>query len=103
MAHAGGYYGKVFQAFRGVTQGDPLSPSIFNVFMDSVVCNQVSLVAGGAGGTDGWGGGGCFTAPYSSNRTTAGLHPLTLIGSRGRSTPLPVCSKGWGSVPMMVR
>ena len=28
VARAGGYYGSAFQGFRGVTQGEPLSPTI---------------------------------------------------------------------------
>ena len=36
-ARAGGYYGKAFKGARGVTQGDPLSPTIFNVVVDAVV------------------------------------------------------------------
>ena len=28
VAHAGGYYGVVFKSFRGVTQGESLSPTI---------------------------------------------------------------------------
>ena len=37
IARAGGYYGNSFKIFRGVTQGDPLSPTIFNMVVDSVV------------------------------------------------------------------
>ena len=36
-ARAGGYYGAAFKGARGVTQGDPLSPTIFNVVVDAVV------------------------------------------------------------------
>ena len=37
VERAGGYYGEVFKGARGVTQGDPLSPTIFNVVVDAVV------------------------------------------------------------------
>ena len=36
-ARAGGYYGAAFKGTRGVTQGNPLSPTIFNVVVDAVV------------------------------------------------------------------
>ena len=44
MARAGGYYGIVFKGEQGVTQGDPLSPTIFNVVVDEVVRHLVTLV-----------------------------------------------------------
>ena len=37
VARAGGYYGEDFKGARGVTQGDPLSPTIFNVVVDALV------------------------------------------------------------------
>ena len=37
VTRAGSYYGKGFKGGRGVTQGDPLSPTIFNVVVDAVV------------------------------------------------------------------
>ena len=37
VARADGYYGKAFKGDRGVTQGDLLSPTIFNVVVDAVV------------------------------------------------------------------
>ena len=37
VARVGGYYGEAFKGARGVTQGDPLSPTIFNVVVDTVV------------------------------------------------------------------
>ena len=43
VARAGGYYGTGFKGARGVTQGNPLSPTIFNVVVDAVVCHWVIL------------------------------------------------------------
>ena len=44
VARAGGYSGTVFRGERGLTQGDPLSPTIFNVVVDAVVRNWVQGV-----------------------------------------------------------
>ena len=41
VARSGGYYGNSFEVFRGVTQGDPLSPTIFNVVVYAVVRHWV--------------------------------------------------------------
>ena len=37
VCRASGYYGRRFRARRGVTQGGPLSPTIFNLMVDAVV------------------------------------------------------------------
>ena len=44
VARVGGYYGAEFQGARRVTQGDPLSPTIFNVVVDVVVRHWVTGV-----------------------------------------------------------
>ena len=44
VARAGGYYRTRFKGERGVTQGDPLPPTIFNVVVDVVVRHWVTLV-----------------------------------------------------------
>ena len=43
VVRAGGYYGEAFKVARGVTQGEPLSPTLFNVVVDVVVCHWVTL------------------------------------------------------------
>ena len=43
VARTGGYYGAGFKGGRGVTQGDPLSPTIFNVVVDAVVRHWVTI------------------------------------------------------------
>ena len=58
VTHEFKYYGKAFRGFRGMNKGDPLSPTISNVVMDSVVTNLVLLVTGGAVGPNRWEGGG---------------------------------------------
>ena len=44
VARADGYYGKDFKGKIGVTQGDPMSPTIFNVVMEAVVRHWVTGV-----------------------------------------------------------
>ena len=39
-------YGTLFKVHQGVTKGDPLPPTIFNMLVDAVVCHWVTLVAG---------------------------------------------------------
>ena len=47
VARAGGCYGTVFQGARKVTQGDPLSHTIFNVVVDAVVRHWMTVVIAG--------------------------------------------------------
>ena len=42
VAQAGGYYKTASKGERGVTQGNPLSPTIFNVVVDAVVRHWVT-------------------------------------------------------------
>ena len=52
---AGGYYRADFKGFQGVTQGDPLSLTIFNVVVNSVVSHWILLVSVGTRVEYGWG------------------------------------------------
>ena len=59
VARGGGYYGTAFGGERGVTQGDPLSPTIFNMVVDAVVRHWVNRImekaeARGETGREGW-------------------------------------------------
>ena len=45
VARAGSYYGKGFKGGKGVTQGDPLSTTIFNVVVDKVVRHWLTITA----------------------------------------------------------
>ena len=55
VARQAGYHGEPFSASRGVTQGDPLSPTIFNIVVDAVVRYWLSLVLDGTESDDGLG------------------------------------------------
>ena len=58
VARAGGYYRTAFKGGRGLTQGNPLSPTIFNVVVDAVVCHWVTGVIADAEAPGGAGKGG---------------------------------------------
>ena len=47
VARADGYYGTAFKGACGVTQGDPLSPTIFNVVVDAVLRHLVMVMLEG--------------------------------------------------------
>ena len=44
LAKAGGYYRSEFQGFRGARQGDPLSPTIFNMVVDVLAIHWVEVI-----------------------------------------------------------
>ena len=51
VAKSGGYFGHTLKGYRGVMQGYPLSHTIFNVVVDSVICHWVTLVTPAEAGT----------------------------------------------------
>ena len=53
---AGSYYGTPFKVHRGITQGDPLYPTIFNMVVDAVIQHWVILMTEEEAGLDvfGW-------------------------------------------------
>ena len=81
VARAGGYYRTAFGGERGVTQGDPLSPTIFNVLVDAVVHHWVHGIMEDAehgGGRDGT----AVIRPHSFTPTTTWSSRRTPPGSR---------------------
>ena len=55
VARKGHYYGTPFKGHQWFTQGDPLSPTIFKMVVDTVICHWVMLVVGEEAGTDAFG------------------------------------------------
>ena len=45
VARAGGYFGLPFKGYCRVMQGEPLSPTLFNVVMAAVIRHWVTVVA----------------------------------------------------------
>ena len=58
VSRAGGYYGDAFKGARGVTPGDPLSPTIFTVVVEVVVRHGVTMAIADAEKRGGKGEGG---------------------------------------------
>ena len=46
LYRAGRYYGAPFKGSMGVTQGDPLYPTILCMVVDAVICHWVTVVDG---------------------------------------------------------
>ena len=44
VAKASRYFGRPFKGYRGVTQGGPMSPKIFNVVRDAIIRQRMSMV-----------------------------------------------------------
>ena len=44
VARAGGYYREAFKGSMGVTQGNPMSPTIFNVVVDAVARHWIEVL-----------------------------------------------------------
>ena len=44
ISRAGRYFGLPFKGYRGMTQGYPMSPTLFNVVVDTVIHHWVAVV-----------------------------------------------------------
>ena len=71
----GGYFGRVFQAKRSVTQGGPLPPTIFNLTVDAVVRAWLMEVEGTMEITDACRLLACF---YAYDRLIVARDPILL-------------------------
>ena len=81
-ATAGGYYRKAFKGARGVTQGDPLSPTIFNVVVDAVVRHWLEGLQNATEDKGATGRKGHFSAVfYGDNRLVGASDPDRLQGA----------------------
>ena len=80
VVRAGGYYGTGFKVERCVTQGNPLSPTIFNVVVDEVVRHWVILAVEEAETRGEWGREGRHQAAlfYADNVMVASSDPRWL-------------------------
>ena len=82
VARAGGYYGTAFKGARGVTHGDPLSPTIFNVVVDAVVRDRLLAMVEGVEERDERGQEGRHQADlfYADDGMVASSDPRWLQG-----------------------
>ena len=55
VARVDGYFGHPFKGYQGGTKGNPLSPTIFNVVLDDVICHWVTVATPTEFGTGGLG------------------------------------------------
>ena len=85
VARAGGYYGAEFKSFRGVTQGDPLSPTNFNMVVEQWCGTGYRWRQGGKEVRTG-GEGSCDIASTFSMRVMAWSHQRIRSGCRGLLT-----------------
>ena len=44
VVKAGGYFGRLFKGYQGVTQGNPLSHNIFNMVVGAIILHWVTVV-----------------------------------------------------------
>ena len=81
-ARVGGYYGAAFKGERGVTQGDPLSPTLFNLVVDAVVRHWLDGLQAEKDEKDAEGGEGHFSAFfYADDGMVGATDPKWLQGA----------------------
>ena len=71
VTKAGNYYGRPFRTGRGLTQGDPFYPTLFNIIVDTVVRETLQEICGPQDAQHGFG-------------WSAGEHNICFYGDDGR-------------------
>ena len=98
VTRTGSYYSTLFKGHRGVTKGDTISPTIFNMVVDSVICHWVTLVAGEEAGPDGFGQAFQWMAVLFMPMMALSICPCR-TGSRRLWMSCRGCFTGWASRP----
>ena len=86
VARAGSYYRDAFKGARGVTQSNPLSPTIFNVVVDAVVRHWLEILVAETAEKGETGREGRHQSAVSTPTTGWSSH-RTPPGSRALSAP----------------
>ena len=78
VTKAGKYYGRPFSTGRGVTQGDPISPTLFNIIVYAVVRATLQEICGPqeARQVFGWSAGEHNICFYADDGRIAGRDPI---------------------------
>ena len=74
----GKYYGRPFSTGRGLTQGDPVSPKMFNIIVDEVVRVTLQEICGPQKDQHdfGWSEGEHNICFYADDLRIAGRYPI---------------------------
>ena len=64
VVRSGRYFGLPLKEYHGMTQGNPLSPTLFNMAVDTVICHWVTVVALTEDGMEGLGLSILYSAAY---------------------------------------
>ena len=74
VTKAGRCYGRPFSTGRGVTQGDPVSPKLFNIIVDALVRAKLNKICGPQEAQHGfgWSAGEHNICLYADGRRIAG-------------------------------
>ena len=78
VTKAGNYYERPFSTGRGVTQGDPVFPTLFNIIVDAVVRETLQEICGPqeAQHSFGWSSGEQNIFFYADDGRIAGRDPI---------------------------